>query len=244
MTGTRRSLRARLVVWLVAVAGLAVLLAGAITLSLVRLIPERNLELQLAGQVELLRTVERRPLRQCTALMGLRASQTEVYLVDGDGTPRRPRALGCQRLVGLRPVAPAPAVDLRDPLAEGRTATGTSQGLAWAVAPLETPRGSFVGVLLVHEVNRLGLSLLPAIGPRLLLATAVAVAVFGATMIANLGSGAPYLVCWLLDIGFADDPVRAARATYEYGNTFLLIGGLLNYLNMLDAFDIAAGRKP
>jgi hypothetical protein len=63
-------------------------------------------------------------------------------------------------------------------------------------------------------------------------------------MIANLGSGALYVVCWLLDIGFADDLVQAARATYEYGNTFLLIAGLLNYLNILDAFDIAAGRKP
>ncbi|HEU4931245.1 MAG TPA: DUF6677 family protein [Pyrinomonadaceae bacterium] len=63
-------------------------------------------------------------------------------------------------------------------------------------------------------------------------------------MIANLGQGALYIVSWIIDYGFADDPVRAARATYEYGNTFLLIGGLLNYLNMLDAFDIAAGRKP
>ena len=63
-------------------------------------------------------------------------------------------------------------------------------------------------------------------------------------MIANLGQGALYIVSWIIDYGFADDPVRAARATYEYGNTFLLIGGLLNYLNILDAFDIAAGRKP
>ena len=63
-------------------------------------------------------------------------------------------------------------------------------------------------------------------------------------MIANLGQGALYLFSWFINYGFADDPVRAARATYEYGNTFLLIGGLLNYLNMLDAFDIAAGRKP
>ena len=54
MSATRGSLRRRLVWSLVAVAGLAVLLAGAITLSLVRLIPERNLEQQLAGQVELL----------------------------------------------------------------------------------------------------------------------------------------------------------------------------------------------
>ena len=63
-------------------------------------------------------------------------------------------------------------------------------------------------------------------------------------MIANIGTGALYMVSWIADYGFADDPVRAARATYEYGNTFLLIAGLLNYLNMLDAFDIAAGRKP
>jgi hypothetical protein len=63
-------------------------------------------------------------------------------------------------------------------------------------------------------------------------------------MIANLGSGVLYIACWLLDIGFADDLTQAARATYEYGNTFLLIAGLLNYLTMLDAFDIAAGRKP
>jgi hypothetical protein len=46
-----------------------------------------------------------------------------------------------------------------------------------------------------------------------------------------------------VDYGFADDPQQAARATYEYGNTFLLIAGLLNYLVMLDSFDIAAGRK-
>ena len=61
-------------------------------------------------------------------------------------------------------------------------------------------------------------------------------------MIADLGSGALYITCWLMGYGFADDPAQAARATYEYGTTFLLIAGLLNYLTMLDAFDIAAGR--
>ena len=59
-------------------------------------------------------------------------------------------------------------------------------------------------------------------------------------MIANIGAGAPYIVCWVLNIGFAEE---AQRLTYEYGNTFLLVAGLLNYLAMLDAFDIAAGRK-
>ena len=62
-------------------------------------------------------------------------------------------------------------------------------------------------------------------------------------MIANLGAGLLYIASWLFGVGFADDPQSAARATYEYGNTFLLIAGLLNYLAMLDAFDISAGRK-
>jgi hypothetical protein len=59
-------------------------------------------------------------------------------------------------------------------------------------------------------------------------------------MIANVGSGLLYIGCWLLNIGFAEN---AQRLTFEYGNTFLLVAGLLNYLVMLDAFDIAAGRK-
>jgi hypothetical protein len=59
-------------------------------------------------------------------------------------------------------------------------------------------------------------------------------------MIANVGGGFLYVFCWLTNIGFAD---HAQMVTYEYGNTFLLVAGLLNYLAMLDAFDIAAGRK-
>jgi hypothetical protein len=59
-------------------------------------------------------------------------------------------------------------------------------------------------------------------------------------MVANIGSGLLYIGCWLTNSGFAE---HAQRVTYEYGNTFLLVAGLLNYLAMLDAFDIAAGRK-
>lgn len=62
-------------------------------------------------------------------------------------------------------------------------------------------------------------------------------------MMANLGAGAGYLFCWLADKGFAEQAENMRRATFEYGNTFLLVAGLLNYLSMLDAFDIAAGRK-
>lgn len=59
-------------------------------------------------------------------------------------------------------------------------------------------------------------------------------------MTANAGSGLLYAFCWLTSTGFAE---QAQRITYEYGNTFLLVAGLLNYLAMLDAFDLAAGRK-
>ncbi|HXT61963.1 MAG TPA: DUF6677 family protein [Pyrinomonadaceae bacterium] len=59
-------------------------------------------------------------------------------------------------------------------------------------------------------------------------------------MIANVGVGFLYFVCWIANAGFAE---HAQIVTYEYGNTFLLVAGLLNYLVMLDAFDIAAGRK-
>lgn len=63
-------------------------------------------------------------------------------------------------------------------------------------------------------------------------------------MIANLGTGLFYFVCWAGNSSFSDGAEYARRATFEYGNTFLLVAGLLNYLAMLDAFDIAAGRKP
>lgn len=64
-----------------------------------------------------------------------------------------------------------------------------------------------------------------------------------APAIANLGTGGLYLFCSLLGLNFAELPEQMQRSTFEYGNTFLWIAGLLNYLAMLDAFDIAAGRK-
>jgi hypothetical protein len=63
-------------------------------------------------------------------------------------------------------------------------------------------------------------------------------------MIANLGTGLLYLISWASNSGFSEAAEYARRSTFEYGNTFLLVAGLLNYLAMLDAFDIAAGRKP
>ncbi len=62
-------------------------------------------------------------------------------------------------------------------------------------------------------------------------------------MIGNLGTGLLYIISWLTGFGFSHEQQQAALPTFEYGWTFLLIAGLLNYLCMLDAFDIAAGRK-
>lgn len=45
-----------------------------------------------------------------------------------------------------------------------------------------------------------------------------------------------------LALGWGEGQV-AAR-TYEYGNTFLAAAGLLNVLVVLDAYDVACGRKP
>ncbi len=59
--------------------------------------------------------------------------------------------------------------------------------------------------------------------------------------VANLGAGLLYIVCWASGIGLTE---QASRTTFEYGNTFLLVSGLLNYLVALDAFDTAVGRKP
>ena len=59
-------------------------------------------------------------------------------------------------------------------------------------------------------------------------------------MIANIGVGLPYVFCWIMNIGFTE---HHQLVTSEYGWAFLLVAGLLNYLVMLDAFDIAAGRK-
>ena len=58
--------------------------------------------------------------------------------------------------------------------------------------------------------------------------------------IANRGVGAPFLLARLLDAGTG----TVTAVSYEYGNTFLMTAGLLNFLVILDAFDVAMGRKP
>lgn len=57
--------------------------------------------------------------------------------------------------------------------------------------------------------------------------------------IADLGLGLPWLVAKIFSYGAGD----VVAVTFEYGNTFLMVAGLLNLLVVLDTYDIAVGRK-
>jgi len=57
--------------------------------------------------------------------------------------------------------------------------------------------------------------------------------------LADFGIGLTYFIAAALGYGAGD--VRAV--TYEYGNAFLIVAGLLNVLVVIDAYDVALGRK-
>ncbi len=57
--------------------------------------------------------------------------------------------------------------------------------------------------------------------------------------VANAGVGIPYLIAQQLGLGVG----LLSNPSYDYGSTYLWVSGLLNYLIVLDAFDIAQGRK-
>jgi len=57
--------------------------------------------------------------------------------------------------------------------------------------------------------------------------------------LADLGSGGLYLAARF----FGYDVPEPSSASGDYGTKFLLTAGLLNVLVMLDAYDVAAGRK-
>jgi hypothetical protein len=65
--------------------------------------------------------------------------------------------------------------------------------------------------------------------------------------IGQVAAGLPYFVARALGYGVYSDPAALDQAvksvTFEYGNTFTAVAGLLNVLVMLDAFDIGVGRK-
>jgi hypothetical protein len=57
--------------------------------------------------------------------------------------------------------------------------------------------------------------------------------------VANAGLGIPWIIGRTMSLG--NGVVTAV--TYEYGNSFLIVAGLLNFLVVLDAYDIASGHK-
>lgn len=56
---------------------------------------------------------------------------------------------------------------------------------------------------------------------------------------ADIGIGVPYIVAKAAKAGEGNTIAQA----FEYGNAFLIVAGLLNMLVVLDAFDVAQGRK-
>ena len=89
----------------------------------------------------------------------------------------------------------------------------------------------FVALLLMFGI---GLSIEGRLFPIMLSDPMVAL-----EALANAGIGVAYVTARALGLGAGD--VRAV--TYEYGNAFLIVAGLLNVLVVIDAFDIGMGRK-
>ena len=56
---------------------------------------------------------------------------------------------------------------------------------------------------------------------------------------ADLGNGLLYFIAKAVGAGAGD----VTAITYDYGNSFIIVAGLLNMLAVLDAFDIGQGRK-
>jgi hypothetical protein len=61
----------------------------------------------------------------------------------------------------------------------------------------------------------------------------------GLAALADVGIGVVYVAAVVLGFGQGD----VTKVTYEYGNAFLVVAGLLNVLVIIDACDIALGRK-
>jgi hypothetical protein len=58
--------------------------------------------------------------------------------------------------------------------------------------------------------------------------------------IGDVGAGALYFLARILDWGSA----MPANAAADYGKTFLIVAGLLNFIAAADAHHIALGKKP
>jgi Family of unknown function (DUF6677) len=111
--------------------------------------------------------------------------------------------------------------------------------LAWAVPGaahiwLGRRQKGIVFLVVLSLMFAVGLLLEGRIFPFELGEPLVALAAF-----ADIGSGLPWLLARMMGAGAG----TVTAPTFEYGNTFLIVAGLLNFLVILDAFDIAKGRK-
>lgn len=61
----------------------------------------------------------------------------------------------------------------------------------------------------------------------------------GLAALADLGIGLPYFLASVAGAGAG----QVRNVTYEYGNAFVIVAGLLNLLVVVDAYDVAVGRK-
>jgi len=123
-----------------------------------------------------------------------------------------------------------------------RTASAaTACLLAWLLPGL--------GHLFLKRVGR-GLIFLAALGTLFVLGVAMGARLqmyFGLDdplsflrSLSQMAIGLPYF----LARGLGFEVGQPTAVTYEYGNTFTEVGGLLNVLVILDALDVALGRKP
>ena len=95
-------------------------------------------------------------------------------------------------------------------------------------------RKGFIFLIVLPVMFAVGLALQGRIFPFELSQPLVALAA-----VANLGIGLPYFIARAMGYGIGN----VIAVTYEYGNTFLIVAGLLNSLVVIDAFDISMGRK-
>ena len=58
--------------------------------------------------------------------------------------------------------------------------------------------------------------------------------------VGDVGAGVLYILARIMDWG----NVMAANAAADYGKTFLIVAGLLNFIAAADAHHIALGKKP
>jgi len=61
----------------------------------------------------------------------------------------------------------------------------------------------------------------------------------GLAALANVGMGVPYFIASAMGLGQG----VVTAVSYEYGNAFLIVSGLLNTLVAIDAYDVRLGRK-